>query len=189
MQVPGEMELNGKGSYSNFARGMEHFEGKRVAVVGGGDTGFESAVQVAEAGAREVLLVVRTGTPRARPHFAQPAFDHPRVSPLFNCNVTRVLGDDWVRGVELMHAGEARLEAADELHVRIGRRPSTDWLKGLVDLDRKGFANVDPSGRTNVDWVYAIGDMAAPHAPSVAWAAGSGMAAAKHLEMRLRARN
>ena len=181
-----EQELSGKGLYWNLSRGLQHVGGKRVAVVGSGDTACQTATQLADAGASEVLLIIRGGEPSARPYFAEPALQNPRIHLLLHTRVEALLGQDRLTGIVIRTQGQQEQLQLDELHGRVGRIPDTDWLGGAVRVDEDGFIRVDRHGCTNLDLVYAVGDIAAPHAPSVSWATGSAMAAAKHLEKRLR---
>lgn len=160
MNVPGEQEHRGKGvAYCPHCDGPL-FKGKRVAVIGGGNSGVEAAIDLAGIVSHVTLLEFDTKL-RADEVLQKKLFSLPNVTVETQAQTTEVLGDgDKVIG--LTHKDRAtdathRLDL-DGIFVQIGLVPSTAWLKGSVELSKFGEIVVDSHGRTSVPGVFAAGD-------------------------------
>jgi thioredoxin reductase (NADPH) len=101
--------------------------------------------------------------------------------------VRRILGTEQVEAVEIERASAIKpfQMAVQGVIIRIGFEPNSDFVRGQLDLDESGYVLVDSRQETNVENVFAIGDVASPLAPTIAGAVGAGATAAKVLASRL----
>ncbi|MGD2168947.1 MAG: thioredoxin-disulfide reductase [Chlamydiota bacterium] len=160
------------------------FRDKHLFVIGGGDSAVEEAVFLTKY-ASKVFLVHRRDELRASKIMAQRAMNHPKVEVLWNKRVVEVFGDNIVRGVVLQDTvtnKEQKYEAGG-LFFAIGHLPNTDFLKGQLATDEKGYLKVDKgSSRTNIEGVFAAGDVQDSIYRQAVTAAGSGCMAALDAE-------
>ncbi|WP_306591786.1 alkyl hydroperoxide reductase subunit F [Geothrix sp. 21YS21S-4] len=160
MGVPGEQQYRSKGvAYCPHCDGPL-FKGKRVAVVGGGNSGVEAAIDLAGIVAHVTLLEFDRDL-RADAVLQKKLYSLPNVTVIKSAQTTEVLGDgQQVNGLVY------RDRASDGIHtlelegifVQIGLLPNTDWLKGSVALSPRGEIEVDARGQTSVAGVFAAGD-------------------------------
>ncbi|WP_174264239.1 thioredoxin-disulfide reductase [Phytoactinopolyspora halotolerans] len=165
------------------------FRDKTIAVVGGGDSAMEEAMFLTRF-AERVYVVHRRERLRASHIMQQRAFQNPKITFVWNSQVTAVHGDDAVTGVRLRDTvtGEQRDLDLDGLFVAIGHDPRTHLVHGKLKLTTDGTIAVDGrSSRTSVDGVFAAGDVVDPHYRQAITAAGSGAAAALDAEAYLAA--
>jgi thioredoxin reductase (NADPH) len=170
--VPGEERLTGRGVSHCASCDGPLFRGKRVAVVGGGDSAFQEALTAAQF-ASEVVLIHRS-EPRAQAVYVE------RVAAAANVvrrvgAVAEILGQDAVGGVRL-DDGE-QLDVAG-LFVYVGMAPNSGWLGGAVELDRDGRVPVDLWMRSAAPGLFAAGDLRAGFPGQAINAAGDGATAA-----------
>jgi thioredoxin reductase (NADPH) len=140
--------------------------------------------------ARKVYVVHRRATLRASKVMQERAFADPKIEFIWNSEVDEILGADRVAGVVLRDrvTGERRTLDATGLFVAIGHDPRSELVKGQVDLDGEGYVLVDhPSTRTNLDGVFACGDVVDHIYRQAVTAAGTGCAAALDAERYLAA--
>lgn len=160
--VPGEEKLVGRGvSYCATCDGPL-FEGKTVAVVGGGNSALSSALYLASI-ARKVYLIHRREQFRAFPHYVEMARRNERIEILLNCVVERILGEERVTGVVLrdLARGTSQLLPLDGVFIEIGSEPPRDLLKSMgLELDEEGRVAVKPDMSTNLPGVFAAGEVA-----------------------------
>jgi thioredoxin reductase (NADPH) len=162
------------------------FRGKRVFVVGGGDSACEEALFLTRF-ASSVTLLVRRDELRASRIMRDRVLAHPKVDVQWQRNVVEVLGVDEGRltGLVLEHAGSGAREtvAADGLFLGIGHEPNTGLFRGVLDMDEVGYLRTQP-GRTatNVPGVFAAGDCQDSYYRQAITAAGSGCMAAIEAE-------
>lgn len=160
MNVPGEKEYRGKGvAYCPHCDGPL-FKGKRVAVIGGGNSGVEAAIDLAGI-VEHVTLIEFDSQLRADAVLQKKLNSLPNVSVLVSTQTTEVHGDG-AKMTGLSYKDRAtnemfRLDVAG-VFVQIGLLPNTDWLKGTVALSARGEIEVDARGQTNVPGVFAAGD-------------------------------
>lgn len=166
------------------------FRKKNVLVIGGGDRALESAYNIAPF-ARSVTLAVRSSRLRGRAEWAERMQHCANVRFLFN---TEAVGyrDEAEQTVVRLKTGSQGDETADLavdlILPRIGVRGNSDQLPGLASCG-EGFLAVDPLQSTNVNWIYAIGDVTNGSAyASLALAAGQAMKAVKHISLKMRER-
>jgi thioredoxin reductase (NADPH) len=184
--IPGEQEFAGKGMIESASRDREKFTGRDVCVVGGGDAAAENALALAEV-CPTVTLVHRGKTLRARREFVEKLQTDHRITVFTESQVTRIMGQDHLEAVEIKRKEGLKpfQIAVGGLLVRIGVEPNTELFKDQLDLDEAGYIRVQSTQETSQPFVFAIGDVANPLAPTVSGATGSGATAAKVIAARL----
>ncbi len=185
--LPSEKAYQGAGVSACATCDGFFYRGKRVAVIGGGNTAVEEALYLTHH-ADHVTLVHRRDTLRAEKILQRRLFEHPKVSVLWNHVVEEVTGGGApavVTGLRLSHreTGAERTLDVDGVFVAIGHTPNTTVFRHHVDLDGEGYVVVAPgSTRTNVDGVFAAGDVADKVFRQAVTAAGTGCMAALEAE-------
>ena len=167
------------------------FKNKSVYVVGGGDTAMEEANYLARF-CSEVTVVHRRDTLRASKIMQDRAQKNPKIKFIWDSEVVEVLGVEQqkVRGVKLknLKTGAVSEHATDGLFVAIGHQPNTEFLKGQLPMDARGYLTIEPgTPRTSIPGVFAAGDVADPTYRQAVTAAGSGCMAAIEAERWLEA--
>ncbi len=161
MNVPGEAEYRNKGvAYCPHCDGPL-FKGKRVAVIGGGNSGVEAAIDLAGIVAH-VTLIEFDSKLRADAVLQTKLRSLPNVTILMSAQTTEVHGDGQkVNGLSYKdrNSGELRRVDLEGIFVQIGLLPNSDWLKGTVELSPRGEVIVDSHGQTSVPGVFAAGDV------------------------------
>jgi alkyl hydroperoxide reductase subunit F len=160
LNVPGEQEYRGKGvAYCPHCDGPL-FKGKRVAVVGGGNSGVEAAIDLAGI-VGHVTLLEFGDTLRADAVLQTKLHSMPNVTVIKSAQTTEVTGDGQkVNGLIFTDrtTGQSQTLALEGVFVQIGLLPNTDWLKGVVTLSRYGEIEIDAKGHTNLPGVFGAGD-------------------------------
>jgi len=160
LEVPKERELTGRGvSYCATCDGA-FFKEKELVVVGGGDSAMQEGIFLTRFATR-LTVVHRRDKLRANPLLQERAFQNPRIKFIWNTVVTEVLGDKKVEGVRLkdLKTNEARDFKTDGVFVFVGHDPNTGFLKGLVELDEKGYVKTDEKLQTSVPGLFACGEV------------------------------
>jgi len=187
--IPDEDRLSGHGvSWCATCDGF-FFRDQDIVVVGGGDSAVEEATFLTRF-ARKVTLVHRRDALRASKIMQDRAFKDPKIEFAWNSEVDSLIGDDKLSGVVLRDTktGEKRRIDATGLFIAIGHDPRSELFTGQVDLDDEGYVLVDaPSTRTNIDGVFASGDLVDHTYRQAVTAAGTGCAAALDAERFLAA--
>ena len=185
--VPGEKEFAGKGvSYCATCDGF-FFSGQHIAVVGGGDSALTEALFLTRF-ASKVTVIHRREEFRASKVMADRALADPKIEVAWNSVVVSANGTNTLESLTLRDTvtGEERQLDATAMFVAIGHDPRTAILRGQVDLDDDGYIVVDhPSTRTNLDGVFACGDVVDHTYRQAITAAGTGCAAALDAERHL----
>ena len=180
MNVPGEREYRGRGiAYCPHCDGPL-FKGKRVAVIGGGNSGVEAAIDLAGIVA-EVTLLEFGDRLRADAVLQKKLASLPNVRIITEAKTTEVLGDGQkVTGLayENRQDGVVHQIALDGIFVQIGLVPNTDWLTGSVPLSPRGEIEIDSRGQTGVPGVFAAGDATTVPYKQIIIAMGEGAKAA-----------
>ncbi len=171
---PGEDEYQGKGvSYCATCDGP-FFKGKRIAVVGGGDTALTDALYLSKIGS-EVHLIHRRSEFRAQKVLQDRIMAKDNINLHLGLTVEAIEGDG--RNVKALKLSDGSVLEVDALFVFVGIIPNSEILEGFADLDR-GFVVTDGSMRTSVPGLFAAGDVRTTPFRQVVTAAGDGAAAA-----------
>jgi len=180
VNVPGEQEYKNRGvAYCPHCDGPL-FKGKRVAVIGGGNSGVEAAIDLAGIVAH-VTLIEFADQLKADAVLVTKLRSLPNVTVHTNAQTTAISGDGQkVNGIQYRDrvSGEERQVALEGVFVQIGLVPNTEWLKGTVELSRFGEIVVDAKGHTNLPGVFAAGDCTTVPYKQIVVAAGEGAKAA-----------
>jgi thioredoxin reductase (NADPH) len=179
-----EKRLSGRGvSWCATCDGF-FFRDQTVAVVGGGDSAVEEATFLTKF-ASKVVLIHRRDTLRASKIMAERALNNPKIEMLWNTEVTDVLGVDKVEGLQLRNlvTGEVSKRDFTGLFVAIGHIPRSELLLSQVTLNSEGYVSVEGrSTRTNLNGVFACGDLVDFTYRQAITAAGTGCQAALDAE-------
>ena len=180
VNVPGEAEYRNKGvAYCPHCDGPL-FKGKRVAVIGGGNSGVEAAIDLAGI-VQHVTLVEFADALKADAVLVRKLQSLPNVSVHVNAQTTEITGaNGTVNGLSYKDrvSGEQHHVELEGVFVQIGLVPNTEWLKGTVELSRFGEIVIDAKGHTNVEGVFAAGDCTTVPYKQIVIAAGAGSTAA-----------
>jgi alkyl hydroperoxide reductase subunit F len=176
MNVPGEQEYRNKGvTYCPHCDGPL-FKGKRVAVIGGGNSGVEAAIDLAGI-VQHVTLLEFDGKLRADEVLQRKLRSLGNVEVIVNAQTTAVVGDDKkVTGLTYNDraSGDAKQLALEGVFVQIGLLPNTEWLKGTLKLSPRGEIEVDARGETSIPGVFAAGDVTTVPYKQIVIAMGEG---------------
>ncbi|MGE8501393.1 alkyl hydroperoxide reductase subunit F [Ectopseudomonas oleovorans] len=176
MGVPGEQEYKAKGVCFCPHCDGPLFKGKRVAVIGGGNSGVEAAIDLAGIVAHVTLLEF-ADTLRADAVLQKKLYSLPNVTVIKSAQTTEVKGDGQkVNGLVYKDRTTEELHTVEleGIFVQIGLLPNSDWLKGTVELNRFGEIVVDAKGNTNVPGVFAAGDVTTVPYKQIVIAMGEG---------------
>ncbi|WP_114571964.1 alkyl hydroperoxide reductase subunit F [Exiguobacterium flavidum] len=177
--VPGEIEFKNKGvAYCPHCDGPL-FEGKRVAVIGGGNSGVEAAIDLAGL-VKHVTVLEFAPELKADAVLQQRLNSLPNVTVVKNAQTKEITGDDKVNGITYVEC-ESGVEQHVELEgvfVQIGLVPNTDWLGDVIERSKFGEIIVDRHGATNVPGVFAAGDCTDSAYKQIIISMGSGATAA-----------
>ena len=161
-----------------------------VAVVGGGDTACEEAIYLSNL-AKKVYMIVRKDHLRASDVMQRRVFEKENIEVLFNTNTIGLFGEEFVEGAHLVeHKGTDKERfydiAIDGFFLAIGHKPNTDVFAKYINLDDTGYIKLEgPTSATNIDGVFAAGDVADPRYRQAISAAGMGCRAARDAEKYL----
>jgi thioredoxin reductase (NADPH) len=159
LNVPGERELTGRGvSYCAVCDGA-FFKGKRVAVIGGGDSAFTEGLYLLNM-VGELYLIHRRDEFRAQRFYVEQLKANPKAKIITNTVVEEFVGDKFLRGLRLRNVktGEESFLEVDGAFIYIGLRPVNDPIKDYVDLDENGFALVGEDTKTKTPGLFVAGD-------------------------------
>ncbi len=177
--VPGEAEFKNRGiAYCPHCDGPL-FKGKRVAVIGGGNSGVEAAIDLAGI-AEHVTVLEFMPELKADTVLQKRLYSLPNATVLTNVKTTEITGDEKVNGLSYMECGteEIRHLELEGVFILIGLVPNTEWLNGTVERNRFGEIIVSSHGATNVPGVFAAGDCTNSPYKQIIIAMGSGANAA-----------
>lgn len=179
LNIPGEIELTGRGvSYCATCDGY-FFKDKDVVVVGGGDSALEESLFLTRY-ASSVTIVHRRDELRAGAVLQSRALSNPKIKFIWDTVIEEVNGTDAVKTVCLknLKTGQVSELATDGVFIFIGHTPNTQLFKGQLEMDEGGYLVTDKLMRTNIPGVFAGGEVADPHYRQVITSAGMGAAAA-----------
>ncbi len=179
LNVPGEKELTGKGvSYCGTCDGW-FFKGKKVVVIGGGDSALEEGIFLTRF-ATSVTVIHRRDQLRAGKILQSRAMENPKISFIWDSIVKEIQGEKEVKSVVLenLKSGESSVLETDGVFIFIGHTPNTGMFKEFLDMDSEGFLIADENMHTDKPGVFAAGEVMDPHYKQVVVSAGMGAAAA-----------
>jgi len=179
LEIPGEVELTGRGvSYCATCDGW-FFKDKKVVVVGGGDSALEEALFITRY-ASSVTIVHRRDELRAGAILQKRALEHPKINFVWDTIVTETVGTEKLEAIKLKNVktGDETVLETDGLFIFIGHIPNTQMFKGKLDMSDHGYITVNDKMETSVPGVFAAGEAADPHFRQVVTSAGMGAAAA-----------
>ena len=189
--LPSEDKFRGFGVSACATCDGFFYRGKDVAVVGGGDTACEEATYLAHL-CKKVYMIVRRNVLRASKAMQERVMQTENIEILWECQTQEVLGDAMgVTGVRLVRkSGEVFEKAIDGFFLAIGHHPQSDLFREWIETDENGYILTDgKSSRTNVEGVFAAGDVQDPQYRQAIAAAGSGCRAALDAERYLLSKN
>ena len=185
--LPSEKRLQGGGVSACATCDGFFYRGKRVAVIGGGNTAVEEALFLTRH-ADHVTLVHRRDSLRAEKILQRRLFEHPKVTVVWDSAVDEIIGGgqpEVVQGVRLrnVRSGDMTELAVDGVFIAIGHTPNTTMFRGQVELDDEGYVLTKPGlTQTSVPGVFAAGDVQDKHWRQAITAAGTGCIAALEAE-------
>ena len=177
--LPSEQRLQGRGVSACATCDGFFFKNKDVAVIGGGDTAMEEATFLTRY-ANHVTVIHRRDTLRASKIMQDRAFKNPKISFIWDTEVTEVLGENEVKGLRLhnVKTDEESILPVQGFFLAIGHKPNTDLFKGILDMDKVGYIIPVEHTMTNIPGVFAAGDVTDHRYRQAVTAAGDGCRAA-----------
>ena len=154
--ITGEKEYEGKGVHYCYTCDGPLYGGKIVALIGGSDSAALGALFMAQH-AEKVYVIYRKSKLRAEPVSTEAVYNHPKIEVIHDTNLTEIYGEKFVTGVKTDTGKDIKL---DGVFIEIGHLPQSDLPKQVgVEVDERGFVDVDKDFKTNVDGVFAAGDV------------------------------
>ncbi len=180
-----EQELVGRGVHYCAHCDGRFYKGKRVIVVGGGNSAVGDALYLSKL-AERVILVHRRDTLRASKIYNEPLENAHNIELCYDTVVSDIITDEMgkVKGAKTKSTKDGREGSidADGIFVSIGRLPATELVRGVLQLDPSGYITADESTKTNIDGVYAAGDVRTKSLRQIVTAVSDGAVAAHHAE-------
>ena len=181
--LPNERALTGKGVHYCAHCDGRFYKGKTVAVVGGGNSAVSDALYLSRV-TDKVYVIHRRDSLRATKIYHEPLMKAENVEFLWDSAITEIISDGRVTGarVQSLKDGSEREISFSGLFVSIGRKPATDFLKGVLELDDYGYIVADESTRTSIPGVFAVGDVRTKALRQVVTAVADGATAIHYAE-------
>ena len=185
-----EKKYNGLGVSACATCDGFFYRKRTVAVVGGGDTACEEAIYLSNL-AKKVYMIVRKDYLRASDVMQRRVFEKENIEVLFNTNTIGLFGEEFVEGAHLVEFKDTEKErlydiAIDGFFLAIGHKPNTDVFANYINLDETGYIKLNgTTSATNIEGVFAAGDVADPRYRQAISAAGMGCRAALDAEKYL----
>ena len=181
--IDSEKELTGRGIHYCAHCDGRFYKDKTVVVVGGGNSAAADALYLANL-AKKVYVVHRRDSLRATKIYHDPLMKTENVEFVWDSIVTDFIVDSKVKGVKIRNKidGDESELVCDGVFVSIGRKPATEFLTGAVKLDKNGYIVADESTKTNIDGVFAAGDVRTKDLRQVVTAVSDGAVAVHHAE-------
>lgn len=158
--LPREAELLGRGIHYCAHCDGRFYKDKTVAVVGGGNSAAADALYLSRL-AKKVYLIHRRDSLRATKIYHEPLKNAENIEFLWDSAITELIAEQRVSGAKIqsLKKGELTEISCDGVFVSIGRKPATDFVKDTVNLDQNGYIIADETTKTNIEGVFAAGDV------------------------------
>lgn len=158
--IENEAELVGRGVHYCAHCDGRFYKDKTVAVIGGGNSAAADALYLSRL-AKKVYLIHRRDKLRAENIYKKPLLEAENIEFLWNTTAENFITDNRVTGLEIKNvlSGEISEISCDGIFISIGRKPATEFLKDAVELDENGYIIADETTKTNIDGVFAAGDV------------------------------
>ncbi len=181
--IENEHELIGKGVHYCAHCDGRFYKDKTVVVVGGGNSAAADALYLSRL-AKKVYVVHRRDKLRATKVYHEPLLKAGNIEFIWNSTVEQFISAHRINGVKLKNVidGVFKELTCDGVFISIGRKPATDFLKKAVNIDENGYVIADESTKTNVDGVYAVGDVRTKVLRQVVTAVSDGAVAVHYAE-------
>lgn len=178
-----EQELTGKGLHYCAHCDGRFYKDKTVLVVGGGNSAASDALYLSRL-AKKVYVVHRRDTLRAAKIYHEPLMQAENVEFLWNSVVSSLVSDSNVSAAKIKNVQTDAITevACNGVFVSIGRKPATEFLNGIIDLDENGYILADESTKTNIPGIYAAGDVRSKSLRQIVTAISDGAIAAHFAE-------
>lgn len=176
--IEGEERFKNKGIIKSGKKDKELVRDKNVLIIGGGDAALENALILSET-ASKVYVAHRRNEFRAREEFTNKAERIANVQFLKETDVRKIDGDEKIEAVLLEHNNKFYSLSIDAILFRIGVEPNTSIVKERLELDKAGYIKINDRCETNIEGIFAVGDVANPTSPTISSAIGMGTTAVK----------
>ncbi len=183
LNLESEQRLRGKGVSACAVCDGFFFKGKNVTVLGGGDTAMREVNYLSKI-CNKVTVIHRREELRAQSALQELVKSKSNVGFVFNSEIDEILGQDKVTGVKIKNTQTREISTlqVDGVFIAIGHKPNTDFLKGQIDLDEKGYIKVSDETKTSVEGVFSAGDVSDHKYRQAVTAAGVGCKAVFDVE-------
>lgn len=183
LDLENETELIGKGVHYCAHCDGRFYKDKTVAVIGGGNSAAADALYLSRL-AKKVYLIHRRDKLRAENVYKKPLLEAQNIEFLWNTTAEKFLVQNKVTGLEIKNvlSGETENIYCDGVFISIGRKPATEFLKDEVELDKNGYVIADETTKTNIDGVYAAGDVRTKAFRQIVTAVADGATAVHYAE-------
>ncbi|TEB12937.1 thioredoxin-disulfide reductase [Pelotomaculum propionicicum] len=188
LNIPGEKKLRGSGVSYCATCDAEFYEDLTVVVVGNGDAAIEEAIYITKYASKVIVIVIHDeGIVDCNKASAEKAFKNPKIEFVWNSVLAEIKGKENVEAVVVknLKTGELTEVKAEGVFIYVGMVPETEFLKGKVELDQRGYIPTNEMMETNIDGVCAAGDARVKYLRQVVTAANDGAVAAVTLERYL----
>lgn len=180
--IAGEQSLIGRGIHYCAHCDGRFYKDKTVIVVGGGNSAAADALYLSRL-AKKVYLVHRRDTLRATKIYHEPLMKAENIEFIWNSEIDEFVSDGRIKGAKVKNKnGEIKSIECDGIFVSIGRMPTTEFLKNRLALDKNGYIIADESTKTEIDGVFAIGDVRTKALRQIVTAVADGAVAVHYAE-------
>ncbi len=185
--VKGEDKLKGRGISTCATCDGFFYKGKNIIVVGGGDSTCEESLFLSKLGINKIFIVHRKDSLRASKIMQDRVLKDPKIEFIWNSEIVEFLGEKKLEGVKIKNTKDNKIKEMkiDGVFLAIGHNPNTKFLGNLVEVDDQGFIKTDRFTHTNIEGIFACGDVQDPRFKQAVTAAGSGCMAAMEAEKYL----
>ncbi len=183
LSIKGETELTGRGVHYCAHCDGRFYKDKTVAVIGGGNSAVSDALYLSRL-AKKVYLIHRRDSLRATKIYHEPLMRAENVEFIWNSTVSEFISAEKLSGIKVKNTVDGKFSdiACDGVFVSIGRQPATEILSGIVQTDDRGYIIADESTRTNIEGVFAVGDVRTKTLRQVVTAVADGAVAVHYAE-------